>query len=275
MVSEPTKRMPRWARAASSTRSTPSAERSRRLTGGPPSEYSPMVPSLRMTRWQGTSRGTGLCPSADPTARTASRTTDLGGDPAVRADLADRDLHGLLPDRPLEVGVAPEIEGHSRPTIAAQPSLDRSAPAFRESGPGPERPSGHLRVVELERLGIAQEVHHGDSPTVPGHDDRACRRLDDVVRIGQADLHEGPWKEVCRGIGPEVAEGLFDRRQPGGLILVRPGGPRCPVHAVSSRRSWASQASRSRPRPRWTWAFRVPSGRSSASAISAKVRSST
>ena len=42
-----------------------------RLLPGPPSEYWPIVPSVRTTRWQGTMSGTGLWPSAVPTARTA------------------------------------------------------------------------------------------------------------------------------------------------------------------------------------------------------------
>src|SRR3970040_1269170 len=41
------------------------------LLSGPPSEYCPIVPSGRNTRWQGTMSGTGLWASAVPTARTA------------------------------------------------------------------------------------------------------------------------------------------------------------------------------------------------------------
>src|SRR6266403_396248 len=41
-----------------------------RLASGPPT-YSPVVPSLRTTRWHGTTSGSGLCEQALAAARTA------------------------------------------------------------------------------------------------------------------------------------------------------------------------------------------------------------
>src|SRR6267142_2170766 len=52
-----------------------------RLASGPP-RYSPVVPSLRTTRWQGTTSGSGLCEQALAAARSAQ---DPGADVAGQA----------------------------------------------------------------------------------------------------------------------------------------------------------------------------------------------
>ena len=81
-------------------------------------------PSLRTTRWHGTTSGTGLWASAVPTARTAFGLADLGGDPAVRPDLAPRDLERLAPDRDLERRRA--RGGRARSSTRRSPARRRS-----------------------------------------------------------------------------------------------------------------------------------------------------
>jgi hypothetical protein len=71
VVSEPVQRLPAAASASRRLVSRPSAARIRRFAAGPPIEYWPIAPSLRTTRWHGTTSGTGLWASAVPTARTA------------------------------------------------------------------------------------------------------------------------------------------------------------------------------------------------------------
>ena len=58
-----------------------SSASSRRLASMPP-RYWPIEPSLRTTRWQGTTTGTGFDAQALPAARTAR------GEPAARATMA-------------------------------------------------------------------------------------------------------------------------------------------------------------------------------------------
>lgn len=69
----------RWLRAVARRRTSCGCRRdhhaasrssSRRLAAGPP-RYWPMEPSLRTTRWQGTTTGMGLWAQAEPAARTA------------------------------------------------------------------------------------------------------------------------------------------------------------------------------------------------------------
>ena len=60
------------------------------------------------------------------------RAPDLGGDPAVRPDLAAGDLEGLHPDRDLEFRATPEVERDADPAVAGQASLDGSRQLGRD-----------------------------------------------------------------------------------------------------------------------------------------------
>ena len=57
-----------------------------------------------MTRWHGTTIGIGLAPFAAPTARTACRRADGGGDLEVTPRLAVRDPFQFAPDALLKCG---------------------------------------------------------------------------------------------------------------------------------------------------------------------------
>src|SRR5690606_20722610 len=72
---------PAESRAALAARQADSSASSAAFASVPP-RYWPMLPSLRTTRWHGTTTGTGLCEQALPTARTAF------GLPAARATAA-------------------------------------------------------------------------------------------------------------------------------------------------------------------------------------------
>src|SRR4051812_41954621 len=186
------------------------------------------------------------------------RTTDLGGDPAVRPHLATRDLERLQPDVSFEFRVAAEIEVDMGPAIAVEPPRDRR----RQSGwqrPGAVRRSpGPSPVVGFEGAVVVSGLDRRDAASIPGDDERADRRVEPRIEIGQTHLGEDAGPERCGSARAQGGHRRFD-------VLVGGG------HAVilsRSRRSAASYAVRSRASPRWTWAFTVPSGRSSAAASS-------
>ncbi len=66
------------------------------------------------------------------------RTADLRGDPAVRPDLAPRDLERLVPDVALEVGVAAQVQVDPDAAVAVQPARDGPAETARAGA----RPGG-------------------------------------------------------------------------------------------------------------------------------------
>ena len=186
------------------------------------------------------------------------RAPDLGGDPAVRPDLAARDLEGLVPDVPLEVGVAAQVEVDPDAPVAVEPPGDgagRDASGSRSAAMG--RAAGPRDVVGLERGVVRGRLDGRHAQPVPGHDERPDRRVEPGVQVGQPDLAEDVRGQGRRCPGQQGGHGGLD---------VTIGG-----HAVISSRSrrWAaSNAVRNRARPRWTWALTVPSGRSRAAASS-------
>src|SRR5512134_2067993 len=179
------------------------------------------------------------------------RPADLGGDPAVRPDLAAGDLEGLEPDGPLELRRPAKVEVDPGPAIAGQTPLD---------GPGEA---------------LWQRVATLRTAAGPGGPKRADRRIDQRVVIGEPDRDERVVGQVGRRRFGQCGDRRLDRRE----VDRRPRRRgRLSVHAVNSSRScrWlARNASRSVARPRWTWALSVPSGRPSAAAISAYDRPST
>ena len=204
--------------------------------------------------------GTGLWPERRADRPDRPGATDLAGDPAVRPDLAVGDLQRLEPDVALEVGVAAQVE------------VDAHAPvALEASGDGRRQPVGHA-VLGVERRAARSRPHGGprrrrrrgsastsdDAQAVPGHDDRADRRLDAGVVVGQPDGHEDARAQRGRGRDDEPAQRGLD----GGV-----GGGHAVISWGSDRRS-ASSIVRNRAIPRWTWALTVPSGRPRAAAVS-------
>ena len=115
---------------------------------------------------------------------------DLRGDPAVRPDLAPRDLERLAPDVLLERAVAAQVEVDPDAAIAAEPPRDRVGQAWRQ-GLGPEGVAPRDRpMAGLERGVVHGRVDDRHSAPVPGHGQRPDRRIDAGVGVGQADLDE-------------------------------------------------------------------------------------
>ncbi len=193
---------------------------------------------------------------------------DLGGDPAIRADLAPRDLERLAPHVLFEAGVTTEVERDPDAAIAIEPSSDR----VREAGGdlGRDRlATSRTKMARFEGLLVAGKVDRHDADPVPRHDERAERRLvDPPVAIQEADLDQDRRPQRRRCPDREVGQGC--RLGIGDLELGR--------HAVissGSGRVSASSIVRSNAIPRWTWALTVPSGLPRASAASGYVRPST
>ena len=121
------------------------------MFSGPPSEYWPIVPSERTTRWHGHDERHGVVAEGRADRADGLRAADLGGDPAVRPDLAARDLEGLVPDVAFEVGVAAQVEVDPDPTVAVEPPRDRGREPVRHGSTRMCRAPGPGQVVRLER----------------------------------------------------------------------------------------------------------------------------
>ena len=187
------------------------------------------------------------------------RPADLRGDPAVRPDLAARDLEGLAARRRARSRCGRAGRGRCGP--AGRRSSRRAMAVARRSGTRstgcagrPVRARWFASNVASSRRGLDGR----DAQPVPGHDERPDRRVEAGVAIGQADVGQHVRGEAGGSRHAEAGQ----RRLQGSIV----GG-----HAVISSRScrWAaSSAVRNNARPRWTCALTVPSGRSRAMASS-------
>src|SRR5256885_14489713 len=83
------------------------------------------------------------------------RATDLCGDPAVGPNLAPRDLLGLRPDRPLELGPMAEVEVDTHPAVAGDPPLERSPETRGHRRRGTDGAARFSAESRLERRWIA------------------------------------------------------------------------------------------------------------------------
>src|SRR5260221_71340 len=207
------------------------------------------------------------------------RVADLGGDPAVRPDLATRDLERLPPDRGLERGRAPEVELNGRPPVAGQSPGDGPGEGRRQ---GLDAGDGSTRVGSngvLERIAIAREPDPRDAAAVPGHECLAERRLDRRVPIGEPDGHEGAIADGGRRGRPQGSKLGFDRdhASTSAAANVRPELTWGWVAdaGVASAAVEVESSTRRRSSPRETWALTVPSGRPRAAAVSATESPST
>ena len=101
------------------------------MFAGPPSEYWPIDPSVRTTRWQGTMSGTGLWPSAVPTARTArGRPISAATQPYGRT--SPRGISSALDQTSTSNGVRPRRSRSMR--ARRSPSRRRRIADSRRSG---------------------------------------------------------------------------------------------------------------------------------------------
>ena len=256
--------MPAAANRSRPGTSTPSAARIVRLLPGPSQRVLPeqaVGPDDPVARHD---ERHGVVTKRGPDRPDGLRSADLCRDPAVRADLAARDLEGLGPDVALERGPASQVEVDPNVPIAIQPALDRRRESSRK-GVRAEDPAPSRRHVGGFELGVVLDVDgldRGDADPVPHHGQRPDRRIHPGVAVGEPDLDEDVTRQIRR----------CARQEPGhrglGLSLsVSVIGD----HAVISWRSSPSAASnavRNRASPRWTCALTVPSGRSSAAATS-------
>ena len=184
---------------------------------------------------------------------------DLGGDPAVRPDLAARDLERLVPDVALEVGVAAQVEVDPHPAIAGEPAGDRRGQPIGQ-------PVGADARAGRSGRGGPPRTRRRRRP--PRRSTRPARsRPPRAARSGSRTARTGRPARPRRGRSGRAWPGrVVAEAGHGRLEVAIVGG-----HAVISSRSrrWAaSNAVRNRARPRWTWALTVPSGRSRAVASS-------
>ena len=217
-----------------------------RAPSRPPGRPSAGRSRPRSSRTAGPRRAGSRAPSARRPART-------------RSSRAGRDRSG--PGGRRRGGARPPGRG----AAAAPPSRSARRPVRAKNDCSNARSSGAPSTADTPRR-------------VPGDPQRPERGVDHGVVVGQADRDERRVAEAGgRGLGERGERGL-DRREPrvrsraGRRVRVESVMRSSPcAHAPRSARS----AARSVARPRWTWALRVPSGRPSASAISAYDRPST
>ena len=142
------------------------------------------------------------------------RPADLGGDPAVRPDLAARDVEGLAPDVLLELAVAAQVEVDAHAPVAGEPALDRAARARSGSASGRERRAAGPGRVAARRTSrrLAPPLH---AAAVPGHVQRPDRRVEAGDAVGQADLDEdvrgAAWRARSRSGRPRPPPGSRHR----------------------------------------------------------------
>ena len=188
------------------------------------------------------------------------RPPDLRGDPAVRPDLAARDLERLPPDVLLEWAVAAQVQRDADSAVTVEPAGDGALEAGRQLAT--DRPAaGRRQVTCLERGVVGGDVDGRHAAAVPGDDERPQRRLDAGVPVDEADLDQHRRAQRRRRRRGEVGElgrlGLRGFERHGHAVI-----------SSGSRRASVSSMVRSRAIPRWTWALTVPSGRPRAAAAS-------
>ena len=226
------------------------------MFSGPPSEYWPMCPSVRTTRWHGTRSGTGLWPSAVPTARTAAGWPISDGDPAVRPDLAAGDLERLE-----QTARSNSVRPRRSTSIFARrsPASRRAMALARRGGSASTRRTG--RPKSRSKYGLERRRHRGALATDETPRPFQATKTSPIAVDSEAYRSARP--TAARVAGRSVAGALVRRSAQGGLdagqALIGVGGGR--GHAIDSWRWSASTAARSNVMPRWTWALTVPSGR--------------
>ncbi len=150
------------------------------------------------------------------------RPADLGGDPAVRPDLAARDLERLRPDVALEVGPAAQVERDPGAPVAAEPAVDRRGePATAARRPG-------RRAGRTGRRGRAR------TPPRPG----PARRPTTPSPLKATN--SGPIGDVDRGVG--VGQPDRDRGSGAGACPARSSGARPARPARASSAGSVSEA---------------------------------
>ena len=215
---------------------------------------------VRTTRWHGTISGTGLCPSAVPTARTAfGRPISAAIQPYGRT--SPRGISRAFVQTSRSNAVWPR---RSRSIRTRRSPSSRRRIAARAAGQGV---GGDARrpVRAAWRAANAGVVGGLARPrtrrAVPGDEERPER----ASRSGRSGRRARPrrarrWRSWAGAAAPR-------RERPRrGRVVER--GRSC-GHLLGSSCAVRVERVRSMARPRWTWALTVPSGRSSAAAISA------
>ena len=227
---------PAAACASRPSGSRPSLRRIVRLLSGPPSEYWPIEPVRADDAVARHDQRDRVVAERRADGPDRPWPADLGRDPAVRPDLAARDLERLAPDVLLERAVPAQVEVDPDPAIAAESPRDGLGQAS-----GQRLMANAARPVAARwRASKAGVVRGGcdrrDAAAVPGDEERPDRRIDVGVGVGQADLDEHLGPQPGGGRGGQVGEGGLDGR-------VGRGGIERVVHAVISSSSWRASAS--------------------------------
>ena len=152
------------------------------------------------------------------------RPADLGGDPAVRPDLAARDVEGLAPDVLLELAVAAQVEVDAHAAVAPEPALDRPGQRGRQLV-GRERPGD--RSGPRGSRANSGGLHAADPAAVPGHEQRPDHGVHAGHPVGQPDLDEDVRGQRRRARSSRMSAMAASRSRLGAV-----GG-----HAVISSRS--------------------------------------
>src|SRR3954454_7065365 len=90
----------------------------------------PVTPDHAVT---GHDQRDGVVPERGPDGADRPGPADLGGDPAVRTDLAARDLERLQPDVAFELRMPAKVEVDVRASISVEPARDRGGQSRWES----------------------------------------------------------------------------------------------------------------------------------------------
>ena len=101
-----------------------------------------MVPSLRTTRWQGTTTGTGLWAQAEPTARTAAGLPDAAATAGVAGGGAVGDVAQVIEHRAAEAVGQLQVDRHVEAVPAPPAKYSSSWRATSSSRAGARRMRG-------------------------------------------------------------------------------------------------------------------------------------
>ena len=210
-----------------------------------PPRYWPIDPSLRTTRWHGTTTGTGFVAHAVPAAAHGAGRSDRGGDGGVALGGAERDhaqvLEHLTPEPRGEAQVDRDVErAPAAGEVLVELARDAVEARRRQEDPRAHRGRQGVEhgVVALAREGDAHEpLRRG------GQQERAERAVDGAVGDVEQPLAVGPCRRARRGPGrasPRPAPGMPSNR----LAHDEPPAAAVPASVARSRATPSAAARR-------------------------------
>ena len=115
------------------------------------------------------------------------RAADLGGDPAVRPNLAGRDLQRLAQDGLLERRAAAKVHGDRGGPIAGETAAHGATEPRRQGIDAVDRSLVVALELGFEVGRVAGEGDGRHAASVEGHEHGSRRRVDRGIGVGQAD----------------------------------------------------------------------------------------